>query len=100
MFSKPRRQNGGYCLAEFLQFWPVDDSIPEEPSRHTGREVNSVSAAARVIAEDVYTEADAISAEPNEPAPILLVRLQIAVVPAKLRQEHVNDHVAADAALV
>src|SRR4029079_6901145 len=71
-----------------------------QPSLSPRREVDSKHSLLRVIGEYVDRELDGILPEPDEPAPVFLVRVDVAGARRYGRQQAVDDGIAADAALV
>lgn len=54
----------------------------------------------RIIGEDVDGELHVPFAKPDEPAPVFLIRLELAVPRAERRQKLIENDVAANAAVV
>src|SRR5262245_11032936 len=84
--------------AQLVQFRRVDDGAAQ-PSLRPRCQVDA-ERALRIVGEDVDRQPDGALAKPDEPAPVLLVGLDVAVARTNRRQKVIDDDVAADAALV
>jgi len=62
--------------------------------------MNSKSTGLRIIRKDIDGKMDLAFTEPDEPAPVFLIRLNGFVTVTNRRQQLVHDKVSADAALV
>jgi hypothetical protein len=87
-------------LSQGFEFGRVLHLAAQEQTGLAGSEVNLKLTGCLVVSEHVDGELDTRLFEPGKPTPIFLIRLEFAVLRPECRQEPVDHHVSANAAVI
>ena len=97
---RPRVDQSNDESSKFVQLGAVGDDLPEQPLLAPGRKVNPVLASFTIVAEDIHGQRNRPLSKPDEPAPVLLIRLDALVSLLDGGQKQVDKGISTVAAVV
>ena len=85
---------------KLFKLWSVADPVEHKQVLRSGGDVDPKSTRIGIVRKDVYGKSHVALAKPDEPTPVLLIRLDVLILSPNGGKQLIDDNIAADAAVI